>query len=258
MEYEWFAAKPLFGKRVVVTRAADQARPLVDALREQGAETIEVPVIEIADAADGGAALRDAASRVGEYDWLVLTSTNGASRFLGALRDARELGGVKVAAIGPATADAIRAYNVEPDLVPTRFVAETLVEEFPEPGEVGGRVLVAGAATAREVLPTGLADKGWKVDVVEAYRTHTVELSDEQRDLVAGADIVTFTSSSTVTSFLRAMRSREAIPPVVACIGPITEATARDHEIHVDVVADVHTIEGLVAALVGFLTRAVP
>jgi uroporphyrinogen III methyltransferase/synthase len=252
----WFETKPLFGKKVVVTRAASQASSLVEELLAAGAEPIEVPVLEIAEPADGGEALRDAAANVRDYDWLVVTSANGADRFMRELRDARDLADVKVAAIGPATADALRAHNIEADLVPDEYVAESLVAAFPPPDDRGsGRVLLARAATAREVLPTGLTDKGWKVDVVEAYRTHTAEVTEEQRVEVAGADVVTFTSSSTVTYFLRAMRTRDAIPPVVACIGPITSATAKENEIHVDIEASVFTMGGLVDALTDHFDR---
>jgi uroporphyrinogen III methyltransferase/synthase len=252
----WFERRPLFGKKVVVTRAAAQAGPMVEALLAAGAEPVEFPALEIAEPADGGAALRKAAAAVRDYEWVIVTSANGAHRFMEELRDARELGGVKVAAIGPATADALRQHNVEADLVPDEFVAESLVDAFPEPDGTGsGRVLLARAATAREVLPTGLADKGWMVDVVEAYRTHTAEITEEQREEVAGADVVTFTSSSTVTYFLRLMRTRDAIPPVVACIGPITAATARENELHVDIEADVFTMEGLVDALTAYFAR---
>jgi uroporphyrinogen III methyltransferase/synthase len=115
-------------------------------------------------------------------------------------------------------------------------------------------VLVARAAVARDVLPDGLRARGWQVDVVEAYRTEQVAVDDERAAAVAGADIVTFTSSSTVTNFLTAMGGRP-VPPVVAAIGPVTAATAREHGLTVDVEAGVHTIDGLVEALVGWAGR---
>jgi uroporphyrinogen III methyltransferase/synthase len=251
LDLAWFERRPLFGKNVVVTRAADQAAALVDRLRSAGAEALVVPTIEIGEPADGGAALRAAAADLasGAYDWLVLTSTNGAERMLRELRDARDLGGVKVAAIGPATADAIAAFNVTADLVPEQYVAEALVGAFPAPGgRDRGRVLLARAATARDVLPEGLRALGWEVDVVEAYRTHRTEIPDDLRVRVLDADVITFTSSSTVDNYVRTMHTIET-PPVVATIGPITSATAREHGIHVDVEATDHTIEGLVAAL---------
>jgi uroporphyrinogen-III synthase len=164
-------------------------------------------------------------------------------------RDARAFGDARLAAIGPGTAAALAAGNLTPDLVPDRFVAEALVEAFPEASPTPGRVLLARAAIARGTLPESLRAKGWEVDVVEAYRTEPVPLGPEEAEALAGAEIVTFTSSSTVTNFLRAIGDRP-VPPVVAAIGPITAATARDHGLTVDVEADVHTIPGLVDALV--------
>ncbi|HEX6422796.1 MAG TPA: uroporphyrinogen-III C-methyltransferase [Acidimicrobiales bacterium] len=251
----WFENRPLFGRRIVVTRARDQAGALVARLAALGAATVEVPAIEITDPADGGAALAAAVDRLagGGYDWLVLTSPNGAGRLLAALRgagrDARALGGVRLAAIGPGTAEALAAANLLPDLVPPRFVAESLVEAFPAaPAGAGGSVLLARAAVARDVLPAGLAAKGWTVDVVEAYRTEPVPLDGRRAAALAGAEIVTFTSSSTVTNFLAAV-GPDRVPPVVAAIGPVTAATVRDQGLTVDVEAEAHTLDGLVDAL---------
>jgi uroporphyrinogen III methyltransferase/synthase len=253
----WFESRPLFGRRVVVTRAREQAGELVVRLSARGAATVEVPAIAIVDPADGGAALAAAVERLaaGAYDWLVLTSPNGARRLLAALRaagrDARALGATRLAAIGPGTADALAAGNLVADLVPPRFVAESLLASFPPTGgtEVStGRVLLARAAVARDVLPDGLAARGWKVDVVDAYRTEPVPLDDRAREGLAGAEIVTFTSSSTVTGFLAGV-GPAAVPPVVAAIGPVTAATARAHGLTVAVEAEVHTLDGLVDAL---------
>jgi uroporphyrinogen III methyltransferase / synthase len=251
MNLDWYESRPLFGRRVVVTRSREQASELSDRLRALGADPVEVPTIRITDPDDGGAALRRAVDRIGSYDWVVLTSPNGARRLLDGLRDARDLGGVKLAAIGPGTADALRRGNLVADLVPERFVAEALLDEFPRPPGSGGRVLLARAAVARDVLPEGLRSMGWEVDVVDAYRTVAVDITADQRDALARADVVTFTSSSTVERFVAAAGT-ESVPPVVACIGPVTAGTARDHGLHVDVVAEVHTIAGLVAGLVGF------
>ena len=256
----WFESRPLFGRRIVVTRARAQASDLVARLAALGAVTVEVPAIEIGDPEDGGAALAAAVERLaaGAYAWLVLTSPNGARRLLAALRDAardaRALGGVRLAAIGPGTADVLAAANLVADLVPPRFVAESLLEAFPEPPDAGDAdsrhrpVLLVRAAVARDVLPEGLAAKGWPVDVVDAYRTRPVPLDEQRAEELAGAEIVTFTSSSTVTNFLAAV-GPDAVPPVVAAIGPVTAATARERGLRVDVEAEVHTIDGLVDAL---------
>lgn len=244
----WFEQLPLFGRRIVVTRTRTQASSLAHRLRRLGADVVQVPAIEIVDPDDGGAALRDALASIDGYDWLVVTSPNGAGRVCAEVRDARALAGVQVAAIGPGTAAALRAHNIEADLVPERFVAEGLLEAFPAPPDGGGRVLLARAAEARDVLPDGLAAAGWHVDVVAAYRTVPATVTDEQRERIAAADTITFTSSSTVSNTVAALGA-DALPPVVACIGPVTADTARSFGIEVAVEADVHTIDGLVAAL---------
>ena len=259
LDLRWFEARPLFGRRVIVTRAREQASELVSRLRVAGADAIEVPVIRIADPSDGGVALRAAAARVHEFDWVVLTSANGAERLCREVRDARAFGGARVAAIGPATASALRRWGITPDLVPARFVAEALVDAFPS-GPAGpegqkqssGRVLLARAAVAREVLPDGLRAKGWTVEEVEAYRTERVAVNEARRAAIGAADAIAFTSSSTVTNYLEAVGA-DAVPPVVACIGPVTADTARSRGLRVDIEAEEHTIDGLVGALVAHL-----
>jgi uroporphyrinogen III methyltransferase/synthase len=251
LDLRWFEARPLFGRRVVVTRARVQASELVDRLHRLGAETIELPAIIIDEPDDGGAELRECAAwlRRGDFEWVVFTSANAVERFCSLLRDAREFRATNVAATGPGTADSLRRFGVEPDLVPERFVAESLVDAFP-PGK--GKVLLPRAAVARDVLVTGLATKGWAVTVVSAYRTRPAEPSASALAEAGKADAITFTSSSTVTNFLQ-VAGLDAVPPVVVCIGPVTAATAREAGLAVDVVADEHTIDGLVGALVAAL-----
>jgi uroporphyrinogen III methyltransferase/synthase len=250
LDLSWYEDRPLFGRRIIVTRAREQASGLVERLQELGAATVELPVIEIGEPADGGAALRDAARGVGGYDWVAFTSANAVVRFFAALAavgaDTRALARVKVAAIGPGTAEALAGGGVRADLVPERFVAESLVAAFP-PG--GGRVLLPRAAVARDALPAGLAERGYTVDVVEAYRTVVGRPAPEALAAAATADAVTFTSSSTVTNYLT-VAGDLPVPPVVACIGPVTADTARAAGLTVDVVAAEHTIDGLVSALV--------
>ena len=249
LDLRWFEGRPLFGRKVVVTRARAQASSLVAKLTALGAETIELPTIQIADAADGGEALRKAAGRVPSYDWVVFTSVNAVDRLFTYLHDARAFGPAGVAAIGPGTAGALAAHGVVADLQPASAVAEALVESFPSGS---GPVLLPQAAAARPVLTEGLGAKGWKVDVVEAYRTVPARPSDDALAAAAKADAIAFTSSSTVTSWL-AMTGADALPPVVACIGPVTAATAAEHGVPVTVVAGEHTVEGLVDALVAAL-----
>jgi uroporphyrinogen III methyltransferase/synthase len=225
----------------------------VDRLRSVGAGTVELPVIAVTTAADGGAALRAAAERLDRYQWVVFTSANAVDALMGLVRDARAFGSARVAAIGPGTAEALGRWRLVADLVPERFVAEGLLDVFPDPVPAdwagGGRVLLPRAAEAREVLPKGLGAKGWHVDVVEAYRTERLRPAADALAAVRSAQAVTFTSSSTVRSFLDVVE-RGDVPSIVACIGPVTADTARSLGLHVDVVAATHTIDGLVDALV--------
>jgi uroporphyrinogen III methyltransferase/synthase len=223
---------PLAGRTVVVTRTGERARGLVDALERAGATALELPLTRQVDASDGGAALRLAAAGVRDNDWVVLTSLNAVHRFVGALRDARALAGVFVAAVGPATADALRQGGVEPDLVPAEHSARGLVEEFPDAGSDGTRrVLFPCADLAPDTIPEGLGAKGWDVRRVEAYRTVARATPDPALlERVAAADALTFAATSSVQAFraLRAADGSPVRPPAhVVCIGPTTAAAAR-------------------------------
>ena len=257
LDLAWFERRPLFGRRVVVTRARADASALTGRLRALGAEVIELPTIAYRDPSDGGAALCEAAADLtaGRYQWVVFTSPRAVDRFVACLRDARAFGASAIAAIGPGTAAALAGHSLVPDLVPPEFVAESLLAAFPAAGSGGGRVLLPRAAVARDVLPAGLEAKGWTVDVVEAYRTEVAPADPDTRAAAARADAVTFTSSSTVTNYAALVPA--GVARFVACIGPVTAATARAAGYHVDVVAGDHTIDGLVDALVAGLS-AVP
>ena len=251
----WYENRPLFGRRIIVTRARPQAAALAADLRQRGAEAIELPVIAFEPPEDVDSLAR-AAAEVGHYDWVVLTSPTGVAQFFEQLRDARSLGGVRVAAIGPGTAAALADRNVVADLVPDQYVAESLLKALSE--EVGpggpGRVLIPRAETARDVLPDGLAAAGWDVDVVAAYRTVAPASDPNAAALLADAEVITFTSSSTVTNFVDAYGA-DAVPGVVATIGPVTTATARNRGLKVTVEAAEHTVDGLIAALEAFFAR---
>jgi uroporphyrinogen III methyltransferase/synthase len=248
-------AGPLAGRTVVVTRSGRRARGLAEALHQAGAATIEMPLTTQTEAADGGTSLRAAAADVAQYAWVVFTSVNAVTRFMGAVRDARSLGSVEVAAVGPATGDALRAAGVEPDLVPAEQRARGLVDAFPEcEGPSSGRVLFPCAEQAPPTIPDGLGLKGWAVERVETYRTVARPAPDPDTLAVAArADAVTFAASSAVTAYL-ALRAPGGgslpVPPLVVCIGPTTAATARRlglrgvHEAHGP------SAEGIVAALV--------
>jgi uroporphyrinogen III methyltransferase/synthase len=256
LDLAWFERRPLFGRRVVVTRARLQASALSERLAELGADPIEVPAIEVAEASDGGAGLRAAAGRLaaGGYEWVVFTSPRAVERLVPLLRDARAFGLTRIAAIGPGTADELARRGLVADLVPHRFIAEALLESF---AGGPGRVLLPRAAVARDVLPEGLRAKGWTVEVVEAYRTAMARPDPAVLAAAAGADAITFTSSSTVTNYLAAA-GPASVPPFVACIGPVTADTARAAGLDVDVVADEHSIDGLVAALLEGLAATGP
>ncbi len=241
IDLSWFEARPLFGRRVVVTRAREQASELRARLEALGAEVLEVPTIAIEPVADV-----DLRSGLVGAEWVVCSSPNAVTAVTAQLHDARAFGPARIAAVGPGTAAALAAFGVVADLVPERNVAEGLVDAFP----VGtGRVFLPQAADARPVLADGLRAKGWQVDTVTAYRTVPVVVDERARRVAAGADAITFTSSSTVTNFLAAAGA-DAVPPVVASIGPVTSSTARDLGIEVTVEADPHTLDGLVAAVV--------
>jgi uroporphyrinogen-III synthase len=232
----------LDGRTVVVTRAAEQASTLSARLRVLGATVVEVPTIEVVDPPDRGAALREAVARLDEYDWVVLTSVNGVRRFVAAGPAAP----VRVAAVGPGTADALRVAAIEPALVPDRFVAEGLLEVFPRGP---GRVLLAQAHAARPVLAGGLRTKGWTVDAVVAYSTAPARPAEKVVARARRADAITFTSGSTVRGYVD-VAGVSAVPPVVVCIGRVTADAATAAGLGVTAVAHEHTLDGLVAALV--------
>ena len=251
LDLGWFEARPLLGWRVVVTRSRHQASLLADRLAAAGAMPIEVPTIEIAEPSDGGAGLRAALARLAEFDWIAFSSANAVARVFAELPDARALGGIKVAAVGQATAGVLREHGVIADLVPEVAVAERLATAFGPAPKSGASVLVPQAARARAALVTGLTSLGYRVETVEAYRTIRPELDPAAAELLKGADAITFSSSSTVEGFLASFGAR-ALPPVVASIGPITTETAKANGIEVAVQAGTASIEGLVEALAEF------
>jgi uroporphyrinogen III methyltransferase/synthase len=244
----WAERRPLFGRSVVVTRARAQASGLASRLAALGASVVETPAIRIEPRGDDE--LARAAERIGEYSLVCLTSPNGAALLLDQLRDARDLAGVTVAAIGPGTAAELLRRGVRADVVPERSVAEALVEALEAVPVEGRRVLVARAAEARDVLPDALRDRGAQVDVLALYDTVAEPLGDEQVEAAMRADYVTFTSSSTVRFLMSALNGRapERFPRVVS-IGPVTSATAREHGLTVSVEAERHDVDGLVQVL---------
>lgn len=247
-------AAPLAGTRVLVTRARAQAGELRERLEVLGAEVLELPVIEIVPAV--GAELDAALRRLGVYDWVVFTSVNAVGPLverLAAVEGAREqLAGRRIAAIGPATAERLRAQGFAVELVPERFVAEALVEALVERGVRGKRFLLPRADIARDVLPEGLRAAGATVDVVVAYRTRAPELVDGatlRRVRDGEVDVITFASPSTVRN-LAALLGDELPAASVICIGPITAAAAGECGFEVAAEAEEYSIPGLVDTVV--------
>jgi uroporphyrinogen III methyltransferase/synthase len=249
----WFDAQPLFGKRVLVTRPAHQADDFATRLWEAGAEPIVAPAIAIGPPDDLRPA-RAAVAAIREYAWVAFTSRNGVDAFFDVLgefgRDARAFGDAKIAAIGPKTAEALAARGLRVDLVPPVFLNEAVASELLARSAPGDRILVFRAQEARDVLPQTLRAQGRVVDVVAAYKTRFVE-DPELAAKAERADIVTFTSSSTVAGFVHNVpgAARVLAERTVAAIGPITAQTAREAGIRVDVVAEEFTVEGLLRAL---------
>ncbi|MDA0170684.1 uroporphyrinogen-III C-methyltransferase [Solirubrobacter taibaiensis] len=237
-EIAWLEQRPLFGRTVAVTRARAQASALAERLRGLGAATVEAPAIRTQPLELTLPPLRD-------YDLLCVTSPAGADYLFTHLRDARELAGVTVAAIGPGTARALRAHGVDPDVVPERAVAEGLIEALAE--FEFSRVLVARAREGRDVLPDALRARGVHVEVAALYETVAQPLSDEAREAAAAADYLLFTSGSSVRFFAEAGGSLSG--PKLVSIGPATSDVLRELGAAPDLEADPHTPDGLIAAL---------
>jgi len=257
----WYEKRPLSGKRIVVTRTRKQASELSNRLRALGAEIVELPTIRIEPPTD----LREFAELVQDahsYDWIVFTSPNGVEAFFEMFfklyDDAREIGGVRIAAIGPATAQRVKDYHLHVDLQPEEFVAEAIVREFARQGGVENlRILIARAEKARDVLPKELSGLGAIVDEGFAYRTvpETRDATGARRRLLEeGADLITFTSSSAVENFV-ALDLPWPKGMQVASIGPVTSKTAREQGLKIDIQARRYDIEGLVEAIRSFFAK---
>jgi uroporphyrinogen III methyltransferase / synthase len=253
----WYEKLPLFGRRIVVTRARHQAAQLADRLERSAAEVIEFPTIEI-EALAIAPSVFDA---MPDKDWLVFTSVNGVEIFFeqmrAARRDLRELAGVRLAAIGPATREAVERNGLLVEQQPAEYRAEALLEAL---GDVAGkRILIARAEVAREILPDTLRERGADVEVLPVYRTSVPDSAPSA--LPEDFDLVTFTSSSTVTGFdkLTGGRAKQTLAgKVVAAIGPITAATLATLGIPVDVMPREYTIDALASEIEAFFANRPP
>jgi uroporphyrinogen III methyltransferase/synthase len=256
----WFDRRPLFGKTIVVTRARSQSATLSGRLGAMGADVVEIPATRIEPI--DSPTIAESIERLSDYRWVIFTSQNAVSLFWSALRasgrDARALAGIRIAAVGPATAEALLDVGIATDLSPERFVAEALLEALRDRGDVrGARVLYATAEGARDVLPDGLIELGASVDRVHLYRS--VASSDDaeelRRRIADGVDLVTFTSASSVSAFVEAAGRDPQAGIRGASIGPVTTAAARAAGIDVIVEASDSTIPGLVSAIVDHFAK---
>jgi len=256
-QLSWFDAQPLFGKRVLVTRPAHQAASTLTALRRRGAQPVPFPSIAIEPPPDPTAVTRAVATMT-DYDLVVFTSANGVQWFWREVerqgRDARAFGGIKLAAIGPATAAGLRNHGLEADIVAETFVAEQLAESILAHVDSPARVMLPRALVAREVLPNMLRASGMQVDVVPVYQTTTATPRRAQllRDELSDIDVVLLTSSSTVQKLCELLgedAAEQLATVMLASIGPITTKTAEDLGLAVAVTAEVSTATGLVDAL---------
>lgn len=265
----WFEKKPLFGKRIVVTRARAQASDLTHELALLGAEIIECPTIKIVPPEDFSP-MDDAIKRIEQYSWIVFTSVNGVESFYERLYalglDSRCFGGLKTASIGPATAQKLKSFGINSDIIPETYRAESVVKAFESEQVKGKKILLPRAEEARPVLPVELTAMGAVVDEVTAYRT-IVDGSCEdviKESLKTGVDLITFTSSSTVKNFMSLIQTQvdeSGLEEVIgnagcACIGPITADTASDMGLKPTVIADTFTIPGLCSAIIEHFSKA--
>lgn len=254
----WYDRLPLRGARVLVTRAREQASGLALRLRELGAQPVEYPAIQVRPP-ESLRELDEAVGRLADFDWAIFTSANGVQAVFARLTaldvDARAFAGVRLCAIGPATADALAGLGLRADWMPEQFLSQAILAGFRERDLAGKRILLARADIAPPELARGLEALGAQVTNVVAYRTVVETAGSEELLSVLSEgkiDVVTFTSSSTVRNLVSLLAGRVELlaRPLVACIGPVTAQTARELGLRVDVEASVHTIDGLLDALV--------
>lgn len=265
----WFDVRPLFGKRILVTRPQEQAEELVELLESLGAEAIEAPMIAIVPPDDYGP-LDEACACIDRFDWIIFSSANAADVFLKRLLesplDLRALAGVKLCAVGPATAERLAAHGLKVDLVPAEFRAEAVVRAIAQEGALAGlRVFLPRADIGREVIGEELRRHGALVTEAVAYRTVETDLErgggpDVYRMLLERRlDVVTFTSASAVRSFVRALGAEPAVDllrtTVVAAIGPVTAEAAAKCDIQAAIVPATYTIGALAEAIVEYFEK---
>ncbi|MBU4288347.1 MAG: uroporphyrinogen-III synthase, partial [Proteobacteria bacterium] len=264
----WFENRPLMGKRIVVTRAREQASELIKLLSDLGAECLECPTIKVVPP-DDWKPLDTAIENISSYDWLVFTSVNGVNFFFERLfakgKDVRALGKLNTAVIGPATERRLFNFGLKSDIVPKNYIAESIIEAFKDEDVKGKKILLPRAKDARPILPVELTKMGVTVDEIISY--YTKEDPDSANLLSKRLkedtiDLITFTSSSTVKNFKALLPDNIFETKLkdinIACIGPITAETARDLGFNVNIVADSFTIPGLCEAILDYYRKEIP
>jgi uroporphyrinogen III methyltransferase/synthase len=261
----WYESKPLFGKRIVVTRSRDQASIFAEMLIDRGATTIEFPTIDVVPPSDWRE-LDTAISGIDKFSWIIFTSANAIRFFFGRLRalnrDLRLLKGVNICVVGPKTAEALESYGLRPDLVPSEFKAEGVLAALGGTKVKGQKFLIPRAKVAREIIPDKLREQGAEVTVATAYENvrpsadlDRVQKLFEEKKITA----VTFTSSSTVHNFIEILGQKEYKKLIegvkIACIGPVTAKTAEEYGLKTDIMPREYTIPALVDALVDYFSR---
>jgi len=250
---------PLRGRKILITRAREQLAEFSNRLKKLGAEAIEFPTIEIAPP-DSWKGLDQAIARFKSYDWIIFTSANGVHFFCQRLKEdgknCRSLSGLKICAIGPATAEQLKKRKIRVDSIPEKFIAESILMEFARIGVNGKRILLARAKKARDVLPEGLKRMGAEVEVVEAYRTVKPKGGGMKLKRLLekkGVDVITFTSSSTVSHFVDLLKKEDLKKllkgMVIACIGPVTARTVKGAGLKVHIQPKEYTIPALTRAI---------
>ena len=265
-QLNWFEQRPLFGKRILMTRAKEQAAEMASLLASYGAEPVETPTIHIAEPADW-APVDQALADIQSYHWVIFTSVNGVSRFMARLKqrglDARCLAGRTICCIGPRTAQELERFGIQADMIPDEYQAEGVLAALGGHPLQGSRVLIPRADVAREVLPEELRARGASVDVVPVYRTIVPKVDITQwRQQLANRDIhvVAFTSSSTVRNFVQllggAATAKDLLKFVaVACIGPITAKTAQEYGLTVAILSRENTVPALAEAIARYYSE---
>ncbi len=262
---QWFETKPLFGKSIIVTRAEHQIEEITRLLHHEGARVLAFPVIEIKPPRTYSD-VDQAIKYIEQYQWIIFTSVNGVKAFFDRFKmlrkDIRDLKGIHICAIGPATRRTIEEFGICVEMTPDTYISEEIVDSFASFDIKGARVLLPRAERARDIIPKGLSSLGARVDCVAVYRTvqSDREKAGFQKMLKENViDVITFTSPSTVNSLMQIIGGKDELPEEIkiACIGPVTAQAAEAAGLHVDIMEGEYTVSGLIRALVSYFNKGV-